>query len=68
MLVEAKAHEEQLSGQTESLTGCLTEIQEKIQRQMALHDLGSAGNEDSLQLPVFARDEAERLKPTRPRL
>ena len=68
MLAEAKTHEEQLSGQTESLTRCLTEIQEKIQRQMALHDLGSAGN-DSLQLPVFARDEIDHAKkPTRPRL
>jgi anti-anti-sigma factor len=69
MLTEARTREEQLSGQTKSLTRCLTEIQEKIQRQMAHPELGSAGDEDGLQLPVFARDEADRVKkPTRPRL
>ncbi len=69
MLAEAKTREEQLSGQTESLTRCLTEIQEKIQRQMALHEFNAAGDEDSLQLPVFSRDEERPIKkPTRPRL
>lgn len=69
MLAEAKTREKQLSGQSESLARCLTEIQEKIQRQMALHEEGAAGDEGNLKLPDFARNETGPVKkPTRPRL